>query len=1572
MKILTYLTEKTKKTAQQHGRISGLESVLRKIVEDQSPFSLEAFNKNFFKKDMGRDFRVMFSRHQIDGYDDYQILCAYEFFSRGDKDYDSHWQKIKLTDAPDLHAEIAFQHKEKFLKIIETDIQILNEKLPQLPELSKDEHLWLLPPTSSANQNMVLETEAWIDKNQQEKIIRSSDNLYELLHSEIYSEIDAFDEKNTSIPYEKCGYKDKASFRVHFQYFPAHHILMLLDITSQDVTTPTSLIPIAHADRETLIRHARRAYPLDVFILEQEEFFQIQQQTEGNFALSPEESAILAGIYQQAGNRFPLFINGRAGSGKSTLLHYLLKDYLYLCFEHWNPEKQFVPLYLTYSKNLHDAAVSHVQKLLDANAEILTRRNPTWEVCYKQNKNIVFQKTFNLFRNFLIALLPEDVQKRFSIEKRIGYAQFKRLWEKTFGRHQDRKRYSVDLVWHIIRSYIKGMANGINDYLTPEKYALLSNGQRTVTMEDYAAVFQRFWESWYKSHCEKNDVWDDQDLALMVLVDGQFPNGYPAIFCDEAQDFTAIELKIIYRLSLFSKRNVLTHDIGNIPFVFAGDPLQTLNPTGFRWEAVKSNFHDYLLGPLENDTRNGKGILNYHELSANYRSTKKIVQFCNYLQLIRLCLFGNEDQIRPQEAWFPDHQAVEPFLYATNAPDTRRLLSSNAVVIIPNCHEDEEIAYVRGDALLCEAVERDESDTPNSVLSPNRAKGLEYNEVVVLYKFGATCPKTLAERLKGDNSKNDVLPNTAIEWEYFFNRLYVAASRARRRLIIVDDPDTFETFWKPMQTMDAEHLIRHLGGHANPLEWDGSRILIIHQGNTQDLEQLMLDHHTYDDTRELADKFFRQGLDAEDPGLLRRARTKFESLQQKEKADECYGHALRLEGNYKKAAERFLAIQQHSLALSCFWADADFNSIKKTHWTENEKGDLRVELSGYLVQNRDKEGFTWNGDTEQTKKVLRRLETIITEYDVNFFRGRGGRDAANVLLTWLSRTPDNDNCFRSDWKTIEQLARRFNYSDDQLAIIAYVLNHYEDACYLWEMSNKIGHEKYCRSLCKIQHWPETIEPLHKLNEFKLLLRDWRTHQENLDSLSQAQKAMLMDALIETDQLDHAVKLLTHQRVITDAGLLKPRIQRLWRQIDQLSAEHVADIGRLYLGVLLENRNNWGELITVLRRLDMLSLPEQIQQVMENDFVERVATHLTVREAPGTAREVLSQLLHERLRREGDRWLPVIEKCLSLPAVGAAIESANRMNDALEYYEWAVRLPGLTTAQRDYFDERFAACLQQHIIWKHEQEKDVSGDEKRLADLRRKLGERFINSEPDITSYPGESVLPRDVTLERLQARRHSRVTQEERDAEEALSACDPRQDYDKWQTALVALATTLANHDRWTRLAQEYCSRDAFKQRFPSLKRSQLDEGRLALLKAIIEPLSSSMVVLDAPSKHLQALTELLVSQLRDNDSNTRWSGCDQFEIDRDVIGAALERLGHDVTTIQFYEWALKEANTKKSRREMAKRLIVSRERYAEYLAKSSDQRKSERAIEQRQQAEQLRKKYDLVNSDLPEYPILD
>ena len=156
--------------------------------------------------------------------------------------------------------------------------------------------------------------------------------------------------------------------------------------------------------------------------------------------------------------------------------------------------------------------------------------------------------------------------------------------------------------------------------------------------------------SWYREELEQGQLWDEQDLTRYILENDLAVPTRPAVFCDEAQDFTRIQLELLLRINLFSARTLSRTDIRRIPFAFAGDRFQTIDPTGFRWDATKTSFVEKFVLGLDPAQQAGATDLNYTELKYNYRSTARIVRFGNLVQALRASLF-DMPELRPQIPW---------------------------------------------------------------------------------------------------------------------------------------------------------------------------------------------------------------------------------------------------------------------------------------------------------------------------------------------------------------------------------------------------------------------------------------------------------------------------------------------------------------------------------------------------------------------------------------------------------------------------------------------------------------------------------------------------------------------------------------------------------------------------------------------------------------------------------------------------------------------------------------------------------------------------------------------------------
>ncbi|RJV01018.1 MAG: hypothetical protein DWC06_04235 [Candidatus Poseidoniales archaeon] len=283
----------------------------------------------------------------------------------------------------------------------------------------------------------------------------------------------------------------------------------------------------------------------------------------------------------------------------------------------------------------------------------------------------------------------------------------------------------------------------------------------------------------------------------------EFPEtGFDEIILDECQDLTALEFKLLCRLC-----------IGNDPrrLTIAGDPLQTLNPTGFDWGRITAMFIDAEV------KRDYVATTEFHR---NYRSQEHIVKFANAIQNHRNKLFPKEKHTVME----PDRDAGElPKLLAIDNSDkgkealTNIIENAEANKIAIICWASDDAAVKRllegedSDDLLSEIwekVENKEDDehfrTKIGIHSSSSIKGAEYKNVL-LYKFASNpnARKSLESLLTEIEQLKSGKIDEKITISYAYSRLYVAITRSLDKIYFIEDKDGFE-FWENMRITDDE------------------------------------------------------------------------------------------------------------------------------------------------------------------------------------------------------------------------------------------------------------------------------------------------------------------------------------------------------------------------------------------------------------------------------------------------------------------------------------------------------------------------------------------------------------------------------------------------------------------------------------------------------------------------------------------------------------------------------------------------------------------------------------------------
>ena len=290
---------------------------------------------------------------------------------------------------------------------------------------------------------------------------------------------------------------------------------------------------------------------------------------------------------------------------------------------------------------------------------------------------------------------------------------------------------------------------------------------------------------YYQKQLEAAGRYDEIDLtrtALQYLEQHGDQFRYDLVLCDEVQDFTDVQLAMLFRLAADPRGTVLT-----------GDPKQIINPSGFRWEEVRARYYERGLQVPE--------VIN---LSINFRSVGNIVSLANRLLELKGHLIGlGSGEIA--ERWT---FRGRPPLLVESLPErdllrTVRLGGAGQVVLVRTGRERDRLRA----ALHTELV-----------FTIGEAKGLEF-DAVLLWRFSAAeGSPAIWRRIATDRVRGDAdTPHIRHE----LNLLYVAVTRARNTLAIWDgeqvspiwniatladqvyrsaDVTAFETIWQRVST----------------------------------------------------------------------------------------------------------------------------------------------------------------------------------------------------------------------------------------------------------------------------------------------------------------------------------------------------------------------------------------------------------------------------------------------------------------------------------------------------------------------------------------------------------------------------------------------------------------------------------------------------------------------------------------------------------------------------------------------------------------------------------------------------
>lgn len=1260
-----FVTDQCREDASTHGVLSDVENLAEKIEKDQSDCGLEHYPPPYRKKVMGRKGRLVIEEHR---FENDTVLCFVRYFMRSSSEYEKDFCKDPAIYYK--RNKLSTDKVEAFLSRRKT--QPINKKPP--PSTVELNYIQSENSHYDTDEGAYLESYDWFERISKDW---AKDNL-----PRYYDLIEKIESGELSDTLDIVSHEKTDKVKILFRHFPEHkRTFLIAPINSCQESDEeelrkkySNLLAPNMPDIESLIRDSRRAYPT-IIAYDEDTWKLVEKGDEANLALSPEEESILESVMTSVPEdaKYPLFINGRPGSGKSTILQYLFADHLarYIKLNKDSEDSQ-IPLYLTYSKPLLEQARAAVKNILTCGAKNIEDGS----LLHSDTKlEKILQKCFRNFREFLRSLLPADIKEQFMHAKYVDFGRFKKLWEEHCHKHPNPEVRSIgaELGWHAVRTYIKGMQNESGFFLDPDYYQIeLPRSTKSISDKAFEKIYYNVWENWYERLCKEKGYWDDQDLARAVICHSSDKlSNYSVVFCDEAQDFTTVELEIIQQLSVYSKREIPSYLVKHVPFAFAGDPFQTLNPTGFNWNAMKSSFHENIVQQLD---PNGAAKLefNFQELAFNYRSSEHIVKLANLVQLLRAVLLDIKG-LRPQLSWTRRSTNIPVWFRRDDASCQATLRDQRELVIIVPCQENGEKEYIEGDSFL-KSIGIRNGEIVRNILSPARAKGLEYDRVL-LYGFGDEAVSRLPNLVKHINRPQNDAPEIEerLAWEYFLNQFYVAVSRARKRLFIVDSSKALENFWSFTKTANRTLLLNLCNDSEN---WRSEELSGMIQGNDSNWSD------DKDDPLELARKWREQGHAQRDPNLLRLAKSNFELANKPEKAKLCEAEIYEYGGKFGEAAGLFAKCEQQDSACRCYWADQDTTAIIRMVEKFPEISEDPRFIAASAIKRDQNTAY-------QIGTVLTALEKVTP---TPFPDMPGEIDAWQWFFNqFVIKTGDAIEASeheKQEWapyidRLIKTIARFELPLRDypEIAKLHFLTGHRVSALDYWN--------KHCRNLkpdserdnwlararAETEPYPNNIRYFYEIKEYKIAIEQWDAADRIIDSNTPVKP--LLDSAISLNDITAIRALLPLNNDLS-------QLSAALRRIDRSDIHSLIGALPVAIAYSLQFRGNWQQLIKFVS--SQITPDHELNEIIKQAGIkwtkgELVASAVRVMACSeklaqndskiqkGVSNFLKQYLIIEKeAKHDKQELVKIVLKLIDIIEAGAAFERAYRLTYVLEFYE----------------------------------------------------------------------------------------------------------------------------------------------------------------------------------------------------------------------------------------------------------------------------------------------------------------
>jgi hypothetical protein len=601
---------------------------------------------------------------------------------------------------------------------------------------------------------------------------------------------------------------------------------------------------------------------------------------------------------------------------------------------------------------------------------------------------------------------------------------------------------------------------------------------------------------------------------------------------------------------------------------------------------------------------------------------------------------------------------------------------------------------------------------------------------VVLYRFGEKPPAGFERLFAGElDVRNN--PEVRLPYEYFLNRLYVAASRAKGRLIIVDSREAIDAFWRFATDADsADALITRVGGKAN---WR-DKITFLVKGK-RDWET------GGTDPREQAREYESQGIRKRDSYLLRQAALAYRSASEEIKAGRCLALAFKFDGKLEEAGRKYQELKLYEDAFECYWKGKHF---KLLCGLTSQDPTLATRLEGRAADF-----------IEGASGIPTAFLTVVLDIAENDHWVReSAADATwgHVLGKLAERLAKATEADSERWREVHYLLEQLSAAgmalhESHRAIIAYRAREYGIAVQLWDAGGGGENEEYRRAKARLEPFPKNLVWFGKLKDYAQVLHEWeqRRHAVAGVKLEREVAFTITDAAIAKEEFHLALEMI-------GLHLDRGRLEAILSGAVKLGNAEAAVAAATYVTRLWVQTKAWNAAVKAAEDLDFAELKVEAHTLRRlinkvggaDKLLEAVTFELAVSEdlsAETTEKQApVSEFLFRQFVRK--------ERQLSIPieVAGAAIERTGKIVYALQYYEPLYRNHSLPREKRVLAAQRYVRALEKYAEYFRSQGGQRQAEE-REAHARRIRDEFGLGSKtlPDYPSIRRIAVATEDPT-----------------------------------------------------------------------------------------------------------------------------------------------------------------------------------------------------------------------------------